>query len=113
MSHQTKTGGETLSAVSRTVLQAAGGNNVGIVRGIADLRSPQPCSQATPGASALADPDAAQSPIPADDPRVAQGGRFDGAHGMTFPPEMSRVTPVIHEEADETRNRVAATTSAG
>ena len=32
---------------------------------------------------------------------------------MTFPPAMSRVMPVIHEEASEARNSVALATSAG
>src|ERR1019366_7237055 len=35
------------------------------------------------------------------------------AHSMTLPPAMSRVTPVIHEDAEEARNRAAAATSWG
>jgi len=34
-------------------------------------------------------------------------------HNINFPPEMSMVAPVIHDDADEARKSVAAATSSG
>ncbi|MGD0700181.1 MAG: hypothetical protein ABSA02_09895 [Trebonia sp.] len=43
----------------------------------------------------------------------ASQDRHFGGHSMIFPPAMSRVTPVIHDKADDARKRVAAATSSG
>ena len=43
----------------------------------------------------------------------ALGIYYGRTHSMTFPPEISKVAPVIHDEASEAKNNVAAATSSG